>query len=41
MLDLLLSLSQDAIIIFDMNGRIVRANPAVETIFGYRMEELA
>lgn len=32
--------SPDSILIFDAQARIVRVNPAVEDMFGYRMDEL-
>ncbi len=40
MLNLLLSLSSDAVLLFDEQGNIVQANPAAEIIFGYKSEEL-
>ncbi len=40
MLDILLSLSSDAILLFDEQGNIVRANPTAVKIFGYQTEEL-
>jgi PAS domain S-box-containing protein len=40
MIDLLLSLSSDAILIVDMHGKILRANPSATQMFGYREEDI-
>jgi PAS domain S-box-containing protein len=39
MLDLLLSMTPNTVLVFDETGKIIRANPAFTTMFGYSLEE--
>ena len=39
-LNTILNNTQDAVVIFDSQGRVTQCNPAAERLFGYRQEEL-